>query len=835
METIKRPEIRPQGLAVPEQKEITPDSQYQAGLFLLIINLGIFLASDKSTKETGVLFTQGISVLYVVILFSSMKMKVFWRRQPAESLSHRLLAWQIWIISCFTLNRGVSVFQESTDWLVVTLVVSCLSNILFYWEAQLPKRIREVLNIFLAFSTVLWAYFSIYTCVFYPVGLIGILALGLGFHIFIPLFLFITHVKLLARAWPLHNNAILFGILTPVVFTIIFTIQWNLSQNKIQTAYQKSFTSTTHEIPNWIATAQKIEKNWIIERILKSNLLYQNFEGDFDFMPRSLNFEKVEHDPLIMTASLFSRKNSIETEDKIKILQVLHDTRHETEERLWAGNELVTQDVITQARIYPEYRMAYTEKTLTIANLSIGSWQNQEAIYTFYLPEGSVASSLSLWVNGKEEKAYLTTKAKADSAYKTIVGLETRDPSVIHWREGNAISLRVFPCTSEEVRRVKIGVTSPLKENKGELIYENIYFKGPDASKAKETVKIDFSAAVENLSGPWHSNSSGAIETNGNYKPYWQLSFKTPQLAKKAFSFQGKSYILSPLVIPKKAFAPNTIYLDINAQWSKSEFDALYSNLKGKSLFVWKDGFIQLNEQNKDILFYELKENQFSLFPLYRIYTQSAQSLLITKGTLQAPNLRDLEESSFARSIRNIHAGQEPVQVLSLNETLSPYLKTLKELGVIAVSRVDIDKIRSGQLFKILPSADKASVKIENAGLQITETTATGEKTDAPDHLLRLYAYNHIMQQIGPDYFNKEYLTDSLIQEASATNIVTPISSLIVLETKADYERFAISKNHDSLQNATLKSSGSVPEPHEWLLIITFACFALYFLLKKFL
>lgn len=89
METIKRPEIRPQGLAVPEQKEITPDSQYQAGLFLLIINLGIFLASDKSTKETGVLFTQGISVLYVVILFSSMKMKVFWRSTAIPAFSGR--------------------------------------------------------------------------------------------------------------------------------------------------------------------------------------------------------------------------------------------------------------------------------------------------------------------------------------------------------------------------------------------------------------------------------------------------------------------------------------------------------------------------------------------------------------------------------------------------------------------------------------------------------------------------------------------------------------------------------------------------------------------------
>ncbi len=832
MKTILRPGNQPQGLAVPTFKELLPGNIYLTGLLLLAINLAILLGTGESTDEILALLTQGISAIYTTVLLFSRRMKVFWKKQPAEALSFRLLAWQIWIISCFTLNRSLNVFQESSDWLVVVLVVSCLSNILFYWEAQLSKSIRELLYIFLAFSAVLWVYFTIYTCVWYPAGLIGILVFGLGFHIFIPLLLLVAHIKLLIRVWDSHSNAILFGVLTPIVFTIFFVFQWNLTQNKIHEAYQKSFTNKTDETPNWVGIAQKIDNNWITERILKSDLLYQDYEGSFDFMPRTRNFEKVVHDPLVMTASLFSNRISIDIDDKIKILEAIHDARHESQERLWSGDKLVTQDVITQARIYPEYRMAYTEKTLSIANPSKASLRNQEAIYTFYLPEGSVASSLSLWINGKEEKAYLTTKAKADSAYKTIVGIESRDPSVIHWHEGNTLSIRIFPCTSRENRRVKIGITSPLKESNGELIYENIYFKGPDAGDAKERVKIEFSMAVEGLSGPWNTNASGTIENNGSYKPYWQLSFETPGLSKKAFSFRGKSYVLSPLVIPKKAFNPDKIYLDINAEWTKSEFEELYSIFKNKQLWIWKDGLVQLNEKNKDNLFYELRDLKFSLFPLYRIHTQS---LLITKGTLNAPNLTDLDGSGFATSIRNINTGQEPIQVLSLNETLSPYLKTLKELGVIAVNETNIDKIKSGELFKTLPSADRASVNIENAKMQIREVPTINGKMDAPDHLLRLYAYNHIMQQIGAEYFKKEYLSDSLIQEASAANIVTPISSLIVLETKADYERFDISKNHDSLQNATLKSSGSVPEPHEWLLIITFACFAFYFILKKFL
>lgn len=838
METIKAPGNRAEELIAQPKKQwqdYVPTIEYFFGLLLLLISLSILVWTHEKREFSMAFVTQIFAVAYTVFLLFTKRMKVFWKAQPKEYLAYRLLAWQIWIVSCFTLNRVVEVFHESTEWFSVALILSCLSNILFYWEPQLSKRFKEIVYILCATSTVLWTYFTLYTVWLYPVSFILILFLGLGFHSFIPLFLLVAHVKLLKRTWHSHNNAILFGILTPIVFTIFFVVQWNITQNKIQEAYQKSFTTTTDEVPNWVAVAQKVENNWITERILKGDLLYQNFDNRFSFMPTVGNFERLQHDPLVMTASLFSKKLAIENNEKIKILGAIQDISHETQVRLWSGDQLVTQDIITQARIYPEYRLAYTEKTLTIANTAQNSWQTQEAIYTFYLPEGSVATSLSLWINGKEEKGYLTTKSKAQAAYTTIVGVESRDPSVVHWQEGNTLSVRVFPCTSQEARRVKIGITSPLKENNGELIYENIYFKGPEASNAKEIVKIDFSQSAENLSNPWNTTSTGTIENSGSYKPYWQLRFNTPQLSKKPFSFQGKSYVISSLDIQKEAYQPDSIFLDVNAEWSKSDFDDLYETFKNGSLLVWKDGLIQLNEHNKDMLFYELKENHFSLFPLYRIPTTSTKCLLITKGTLKAPSLKDLDGSSFSASIKNINTDKEPIQIASLNETLSPYLKTLKELGVIAVNQTTIEQLKNGEIYKILPSPTQKAVNIENANMQIKEVPTTSEKTDAPNHLLRLYAYNHIMQQIGANYFKQDYLSDSLIQEAATANIVTPISSLIVLETQADYERFDIKKSQNSLENATLKSSGSVPEPHEWLLIITFACIVLYLLLKRFL
>ena len=125
---------------------------------------------------------------------------------------------------------------------------------------------------------------------------------------------------------------------------------------------------------------------------------------------------------------------------------------------------------------------------------------------------------------------------------------------------------------------------------------------------------------------------------------------------------------------------------------------------------------------------------------------------------------------------------------------------------------------------------DTSTVVIPAADIVIR--THEGERTinNAPDHLLRLFAYNDIMKKMGSNYFHLNSITDELIAEAKEAYVVTPISSLITLETQEDYDRFDIKKSDNSLQNASIKGAGSVPEPHEWFLILL--CFATLLYLK---
>ena len=84
------------------------------------------------------------------------------------------------------------------------------------------------------------------------------------------------------------------------------------------------------------------------------------------------------------------------------------------------------------------------------------------------------------------------------------------------------------------------------------------------------------------------------------------------------------------------------------------------------------------------------------------------------------------------------------------------------------------------------------------------------------------------MRKVGTHYFNDDYINESLVDEAATAYVVSPVSSLIVLETQKDYDRFGIADKEDSLKNASKDSSGAVPEPHEWALIILFAVFVIY-------
>ncbi|QKZ12614.1 XrtN system VIT domain-containing protein [Spirosoma sp. KUDC1026] len=381
----------------------------------------------------------------------------------------------------------------------------------------------------------------------------------------------------------------------------------------------------------------------------------------------------------------------------------------------------------------------------------------------------------------------------------------------------------------------------------GELVYQNPYFEGPDASSADELVKIDFTQSPVDLDSPWLFDrlTDNTLSHEGNYDPDWQLRFKAPPISSEPFVLDGHAYQLARFQPDSERFTPTDVYLDVNKAWKKDEFTTAFWTAKqqyNSRVWVFDDGLRQLDSASLDRTYEQLASQRFSLFPVYQI-ANPATALLITKGTLSSVALSDLKNSSFAERTRYMGRQSAPIRTFSYGNQLSTYLKTLAELQVFNVTQGTTctlihDLAKTHQFPRQPNQSDQitladAQVSIRKIPLVVCPGESGQKAGIAPDHLARLFVYNHLLGQIGRNYFTDTHKTASLIAEAQQAHVVSPLSSLIVLETQQDYERFGIHKDKNGLDNATMKKDGAVPEPHEWAMLVMVAALVGWLIFQK--
>lgn len=805
---------------------ISQDNVIKTGLILITISAGLFCIEEfglfKITEGTAfgafcINYLASLAFFFIVI-YKGFKRLHYW-----------VLLLILWFISAFALNRSMNVFDNSVTWLCVVIWLSSIALIFSIFIDDLSQFGKHAVVFLLGIALLLFIYYGIYLTSMYLLGLFASIALGLSLHVFVPVALAIATIITLKKALKGSRSlkvAFAAGLLVPIVACGIFIWQWKSINKQVNLAINHN-TLSEGKLPTWMVIAQNIPKNALSEKIIKAGIVYKTanlndnwFWGDWD---RDSFDEQKKHDPFVVIASVFSGDINLDETDRIKILQAMYDSRHKAQERLWNGDKLSTANVITNVQIFPEYRLAYTEKTLTVHNSEEREWRgNGEAIYTFHVPEGSVVSSLSLWIDGKEEKSRLTTKAKADSAYHEIVGVEQHDPSVLHWQEGNTVTARIFPCTPEENRKFRVGITSPLLKQGDMLTYQGVYFDGPSPDDATEAIQVSFSKKPESLNMPnYDETSTGVYTADRTYQPDEQITFKAPPLANVPFAFAGHGYLLKEYQPQTSVFNPERIYLDLNADWTANEINELWPAIKNKKVYYYDGKLEKLTDENREGVLNRMRKLNFSMFPVNEI-KHPETSLLITKCAETSPNLHDLDESEFGKALTAYLPKAAPIQLYNIGTNLTPYLKALKEMRVFIYNEGDMATLQNHLAKHQFTSSqeDPAHVVLAQSGMIIEQTADTLKTGKAPDHLLRLFAYNDIMKKVGPHYFDKTYVQPDIIDEANQAFIASPVSSLIVLETQKDYERFGIDENKNSLQNASAKSSGAVPEPGEWLLIL---------------
>lgn len=740
-----------------------------------------------------------------------------------------------WFIGCFSLNTFIPVFQDLPVWVYLATLAFCLSNFFIYRNSD--EKGNTSIAFFIngvSFSIIL--YFALYLIPIMPFSFMGLLALGVGFYGLVPALVIIIHTVTIIRY--LSNNkiyAVSFsgGFLVVLISMIVFTVGLNIESRKITQLARINSFDQNNELPYYISVSQNLKPNFFNEILLKKDIVYIPLHDIFSFSSfnsfgsKQFNERKINN-PFISIAYLFCEDLTLDNDDKINILKSNFDKRLETEEQLWSGDDLFTKSIKEDVKIYPEARLAYTEITMNIA-CEKDTRGEKEAIYSFQLPEGSVATSLSLWVNGIERKGVLTTKEKAKAAYKQIVGVEYRDPSLMQWKEGNKVVVRVFPINYKTPRTFKCGFTTPLKVEDNQMKYQSLSIKGPNISNAETTsriqtvgnTKIETSKDFELNKGYYINQSKGLDD--------WEAHIPLTKVS-NSFAWKNKIYEVKDIQKTTISFKPSEIILDLNSSWTTKQIES-FVELNKTNLFVIVNGKKkEINKDNFKAIELEFEDLHYSLLPLYEI---SRNSLIITKcGTFSA-NFEELEDSNYLKKIRT-GTKDRNLKVINISPDINPFWQTVKEQKYVDFFQTSLknslDLIHKKQF--VLFKTDTNTVNIQPANISITESPQTGTiKTNGPNHIYRMYAFGKVLEE------QVKIQNDSLVQNqyvdlAKDANIVTPISSLIVLETDEDYKNNGIEKNVDTLGNASINNDGAVPEPHEWLLIILGSTI-LFFYYKK--
>lgn len=808
-------------------------------ILLIITGLRRGVNGDFFEGSGGFFVSYIIALVYFLIVLISNRPFFKFRKIDKRLIVISLI---LFSISSFTLNNSIAIFAQFTLWVKLYLILFYCAFLGIIFIEKLPKIFRYLVFFFLGAGTVITTYFAVYLAPIYHISIIGLIFFGLTIHLFIPLLTTIFVIINFAKLKKSKTEKTLFysGILIPVIVTVVFLFQWNNFKNEIHKSTSSLITRPDNTLPEWVLLCQDMPTDNFSRKIIKGNLAYDTFKDMWGGWGNTVFDEVKRHDPLVNVGMAILGDVNLDRDTRVKILKSQFNARHLAQRKLWSGRNLGTIEVLNNIKIFPDYRLAYSEKIITVKNFS--QWENnqQEAAFTFYLPEGSVATSLSLWIDGKEEKSRLTTKAKADSAYVSIVGVERRDPALLHWQEGNTLTVTVFPCTPKENRRFKIGITTPLEKVNDILKLKNVYFDGPVTQDILETSQVVFESEneIQNIDVPqgFKKGLEHNYTYNGKFRPYWEVSCSATELSRNEFYFNQHAYTIDDIEKQSFNFSPTNIYLDINKSWTKNEFNEILTLFSNKQVYVHHDKLIKVNKENMSEVFKTLGNKNFSLFPLNKIADWD-NSLVISKSTELSPNLADLEDSQFLEElIERINSLDKKINLYQIGELTSPYLKSLKEFQILNFHSGSIPELseilNKGYYYQY--NSDSSKINLDIAGISILQKESEQVQSKAPDHLMRLFAYNTLMKQMGRNYFNKDkdYI-DGLVGIANEAYIVSPVSSLIVLETKKDYDRFDIQENENSLKNASMKSSGAVPEPKEWLLIFLFIAILSFLFLNK--
>lgn len=771
-------------------------------------------------RPLGYNFSDHIVVIFTILgtlifLFFLIRGIYLLATKKSELFKKYELAWKIPICILFpimglaanngflfgsTLNNSSGIFGNfNNHWF---FILAILNGALLCIPDLENKLLRLVLFIGKSITFSFTFYFFIVFLPFLPLSIIAIIFVGVGFLMLAPLALFIVHIKALSQDFAYLKSAFsktmirAISILGFLVIPIVLTLSYKADKTVLEEAlayiytpdYNKEYDIDTESLQGTldIIKQHKDKNNFFLE------------SGQSPYL--STYFKWLVLDNLTLSDS------KIANIEKIFIGEVSLNYNHFNQRAENIRNSDVSITDISSKSTYDESQKTWTSWIdLEITNVSDNSWFSEYAT-TIKLPEGCYINDYYLYVGDRKEMGILAEKKSAMWVFSQIRN-ENRDPGILYYLKGNKVAFRVFPFAQNEVRKTGIQI----------IHREPVQLEIDDCTVQLGNVKeVNQNQGFENENVIYVSAKDKEKLTKVKRKPYFHFMVDASSSGKNSISKQVKqinSLIADYPALSEKALISFTggevITQSLNDTWQKN-----YTSQK------FKGGFFLDRALKKS--FAENHQKADDSYPVIVVIAKNIEKAIL-----------DTDYSDFKIAFPESNNFYH-LNITGQLETHSLISNPTKNVNTTASFNLDKTVLKfeydEGSVAH-LPDNDKASIVLKK---MIFDVESDDIKKDNWSTALTLHGQWQ-SQLLHPEKDKKEWL--SLVKNSFASNIMTPVTSYLVVENEAQKAILKKKQAQILAGNKSLDADEDTPrmsEPGFYILIFLLLIFIWFRERKRF-
>lgn len=371
------------------------------------------------------------------------------------------------------LNRNIPFPVNFQAWEVYALV---LVNTLFllravYWAEQSPRLSFWLLCASFPFTLYFFVVFLPYT----PLSILGVIAMGAGFLVLTPTFLFtlhlyqLVHSHRLARARGIGGRGLLLGgVLAFLCLPGFFTLRAVLDKSALNTALDYVYTPDYEmEAMTYPGSRANLQRALSSHRNYKNGIYYPLLSDYYSWLVFD-NLVLPDDKIARLEAVFFGSEGSTENLDPLNRGLGIWGSRGVRDRHRMPSAPPPSRevDLIRQElQLEPvDGRSTRARLTLTLDNVGPDTWNGAEYINRLQVPPGILVDGFRLHIKGTPVPGRIFEKKTALWVYTMIRDAARRDPGILVYNHPQEIELRVFPILKGEPTTVEIDFLIPVPE-----------------------------------------------------------------------------------------------------------------------------------------------------------------------------------------------------------------------------------------------------------------------------------------------------------------------------------------------------------------------------------